>query len=117
VCLGAVSSPQTTGLTQSVPEQAALPLDRPTLADAQTLFYNARYEAAASLTFALRASDVHDPASDELRSSALLFQLKALLEGRADKEGALKNCATCPSLIAEFLTDIRHGQTLARTTL
>jgi hypothetical protein len=117
VCIAAISSPQATGLAQSVPEHAAFPLDRPTLADAQTLFYNARYEAATALALALRASDVHDLASDELRSSALLFQLKALLEGRADKEGALKNCATCPDLIAEFLADIRHGQNLARTTL
>jgi len=117
VCIGAISSPHATGLAQSAPEHAALPLDRPTLDDAQRLFYNARYEAAAALALALRASDVHDLASDELRSSALLFQLKALLEGRADKEGALKNCATCPDLIAEFLADIRHGQNLARTTL
>ena len=116
VSIGAVFSPQATGLAQSLPE-AALPLDRPTLADAQRLFYNARYEAAAALALALRASDVHDLPSDELRSSALLFQLKALLEGRADKEGALKNCATCPDLIADFLADIRHGQNLARTTL
>ena len=116
VSIGAVFSPQATGLAQSLPE-AALPLDRPTLDDAQRLFYNARYEAAAALALALRASDVHGLASDELRSSALLFQLKALLEGRADKEGALKNCATCPDLIADFLADIRHGQNLARTTL
>jgi hypothetical protein len=117
VCIGAISSPQATGLAQSIPEHAALPLDRPTLPDAQRLFYNARYEAAAALALDLRASDTQDLPNDELRSSALLFQLKALLEGRPDNEKALKNCATCPQLIAEFLADIRHGQALARTTL
>jgi hypothetical protein len=40
-----------------------------------------------------------------------------LLERRAGKEDALKNCATCPDLIAAFTADVRHGQSLARTTL
>jgi len=117
VCVGAVTRPQAGGPSQSSPERAALPLERPTFADAQSLFYNARYEAAAALTLALRSSDIEDLASDELRTSALLFQLKALLDGRADKDEALKNCATCPDLIADFFVEIRRGQNLARTTL
>jgi hypothetical protein len=117
VCVGAVTSPQASGPAQSNPEYAAFPVEPPTLADAQSLFYNGRYEAAAALTLALRVPDTEDLASDELRSSALLFQLKALLEGRPDKEDALKNCATCPDLIAEFLADVHRGQNLARTTL
>jgi hypothetical protein len=98
--------------------------ERPTLADAQRHFYNARYEAAAALTLSLRASETQDLANDELRTSALLFQLRALLEERSNskdrkdaKEGALKNCAACPDLITAFLADIRHGQELARTIL
>jgi hypothetical protein len=47
----------------------------------------------------------------------LLFQLKALLEERPDRHGALNNCATCPDLIAEFLAEFHRGQHLARTTL
>ena len=116
VCVGAVISPHASGPAQSNPEYAAFPLDPPALADAQSLFYNGRYEAAAALTLALRAPDVEDLASDELRSSALLFQLKELLEGH-DKDDALKDCATCPDLIAEFLAEVHRGQTLARTTL
>jgi hypothetical protein len=128
-CVGAVTSAQTSGPAQSNPGQAAIPFERPTLTGAQRLFYNARYEAAAALTLALRAPDTEDLASDELRSSALLFQLKALLEGRPgkddkegkegkpDKELALRNCATCPDLIAEFLAEVHHGQNLARATL
>jgi hypothetical protein len=117
LCVRAVTSPQASGPAQSSPELSALPLEPPTLADAHSLFYNARYEAAAALTLALRVSDTEDLASDELRSSALLFQLKALLEGRPDKEDALRNCATCPDLIAEFFAAIHRGQNLARTTL
>jgi hypothetical protein len=117
VCVGAITSPQAGGPSQSSPDRAALPVERPTFTDAQRLFYNARYEAAAALTLALRVPDTEDLASVELRSSALLFQLKALLEGRADKDEALRNCATCPDLIADFFAEIRHGQNLARTTL
>ncbi len=115
MCIASMTNPGAGGPFQSSSERPAL--DRPTLSDAQRLFYNARYEAAAALALDIRASDTQDLPNDELRSSALLFQLKALLEGRPDNEKALKNCATCPQLIAEFLTDIRHGQALARTTL
>jgi hypothetical protein len=117
VCIGAITSPQASGPIESAAGQLALPLDRPTLTDAQSLFYNARYEAAAALALALRVSDSEDLANKELRSSALLFQIKALLERRRDEAGPLKNCATCPDLIAEFLADIRDGQNIARTTL
>jgi hypothetical protein len=47
----------------------------------------------------------------------LLFQLKALLQGRSDKDNALKHCAACPGLIAQFFADIHRGQNVARTTL
>jgi hypothetical protein len=117
VWVGAVTSPRASGPAQSNPEHAALPLERPTLADAQSLFYNARYEAAAALTLALRSSEPEDLASYELRTSALLFQLKALLETRPDTDDALRTCATCPDLIAEFFADIHRGQHLARTAL
>jgi hypothetical protein len=119
VCLGAITSPLASGPAQLAPEHATIPLDHPALTDAQRLFYNARYEAAGALALALRVPDIEDLANDELRSSALLFQLKALLAPSRDKDkdGALKNCATCPDLIAEFLADIHRGQNLARTTL
>ena len=100
---GAVASPQA--------------LEQPTLVDAQRLFYNAHYEEAAALALLIGSSDrEQDLAACELRTSALLFQLKALLEGRDDKN-ALKNCAACPVLIADFLADVRRGQDTARATL
>jgi len=117
VCIGAIASPRAGGPAQSAPEHAERP--HQALTDAQRLFYNARYEAAGTLALGLRVPDVDDLANDELRSSALLFQLKALLEPGLDKDTdrALKNCATCPDLIAAFLADVRHGQHLARTIL
>jgi tetratricopeptide (TPR) repeat protein len=112
VCVSVVTASHAGG--QSNGERAALPLERPTLADAQSLFYNARYEDAATLPRALRLEDL---AAIELRTSALLFQLKALLEVRGDREEPLKTCATCPDIIADFVADFRRGQSLARAAL
>jgi hypothetical protein len=99
----------------------AVSAERLTFTDAQRLFYNARYEEAADVALALRASDTQDLANDELRTSALLFQLKALLETPGAKEGnkkdALVRCATCPALMTAFFDDVRHGQSLAREML
>jgi hypothetical protein len=93
----------------------------PTLADAQQLFYNAHYAAAAALMLELRAADPDNLANDEMRTSALLFQLKGLLEGPsekdADKAQALARCTACPDLIAAFVADTHHGQALARAAL
>jgi hypothetical protein len=88
-----------------------------TLIDAQRLFYNANYEEAASLILSRPPSEADDLASLELRSSALLFQLKRLLEGRPAKDDALKQCETCQGLMKEFFEEIQRGQTLARERL
>jgi hypothetical protein len=104
----------------------SLPTGALTLTDAQNHFYNARYEAAAALTLALRGSEPEDLANDELRTSALLFQLKGLLEQpadkhsnrkEADKKEALRTCVPCPTLIAAFMADMEHGKALARVRL
>jgi hypothetical protein len=93
-------------------------VDRTALVDAQNHFYNARYEAAAARALESRSSEPTELASYELRSSAILFQLKGLLEGPAGrdadrKDGAKKQalaaCAPCPELIAAFLDDFHHG--------
>jgi hypothetical protein len=102
-----------------------LQADHGTFVDAQRLFYNGQYEAAAALTLALRQPDSEDLANDELRTSALLFQLKALLETPAradgnnsiDQDSALRACGACPQLMTAFFEDIRHGQTLARAMI
>src|SRR5689334_22146628 len=93
------------------------PTNQPTLADAQRLFYNAHYEAAAAATLARRTADAPDLVNDELRSSALLFQLRGLLEDRGDKDKALKSCAPCPDVIRNLLAEIHRGQEQARAAM
>jgi tetratricopeptide (TPR) repeat protein len=87
------------------------------LADAQLLFYNGHYEAAAALTLSLRESDPENLEAYELRSSALLFQLKALLDQPGDKGKPFQQCAVCPGLLADFLADFARGRALARAQL
>jgi len=86
----------------------------PTLSDAQSLFFNARYDAAAELALELRSSDPDDLAIWELRTSGLLFQIKAALGAQADKEKAFKRCVTCPGLVTTFVSDTERGVALAR---
>lgn len=93
-----------------------------TLADAQNLFYNANYQEAADLALALRASGQHDLANDEVRTTALLFVLRGLLNGQDanngdDKAEALKRCAACPAVLAAFEADLHHGQAMGRAAL
>jgi len=101
---------------------AQSPTTPPSLADAQRLFYNAHYQEAADLALKLRQTGVHDPANDEVRTTALLFVLRGLLKGQdayneGNKAAALKACARCPDVIAAFTADLEHGQALARERL
>jgi hypothetical protein len=95
--------------------------DSRTLTDAYRLFYNAHYEEAAALAESLRASAPQTLENDEVRTAALLFQLRGLLNGQdardGDKNEALKRCSACASLLATFMADLHHGQALARTAL
>src|SRR6185503_15256976 len=50
-----------------------------TLEDAQRLFYNGRYEAAAALALTLQAAGPDALAARELRTSALHFQIRRAL--------------------------------------
>ena len=104
------SLPAPAGASQALSEQTTVPLGGLTFTDAQKLFYNGRYRAAAVLTLALRSSDPEDLASYELRTSALLFELKYALGEQADKEKAFERCLECPDLIAAFLSDTARGQ-------
>lgn len=110
----------------SIERLAALRVEPPRLAEAQRLFYNARYQAAATLALEHRATESVDLANYELRTSAILFQLKALLEGpngrdegrkSSDKKEALRTCVPCPALIEAFSSDVRDGQALAKAML
>jgi hypothetical protein len=91
------------------------------IADAYRLFYNAHYEEAAALAASLRTSGTQTLENDEVRTSALLFQLRGLLNGQdardGDKKEALKRCVKCTEVLASFMTDLHHGQALARGML
>jgi hypothetical protein len=71
--------------------QAADSAEPSTLDDARWLFYNARYEAAAALTLDPCASRADGVAACELRTAALLFQIRRAIGEAADKDKAWKN--------------------------
>lgn len=91
--------------------------DVPTLEDAHRAFYNARYEEAAALAQALETDAPGDLAPIELRTSALLFQIKAAIGPLADREKAFTQCPPCAALLATFLTVTARGQAVARARL
>jgi hypothetical protein len=90
---------------------------RSTLEDAQTHFYNGRYDDAAALALELRPADPDNLAVYELRTSALHFQIRRALGDRPDRDGALKECGDCRRLIDEFLNDFAEGRAAARERL
>lgn len=106
----------------AAPARAAQGDRAQTLDDARHLFYNAHYEQAAAVALSLRANGAQDLANDEVRTTALLFVLRGLLNGQDahngdDKDAALKKCAKCPEVLAAFETDLHHGQAIARGLL
>src|SRR5436309_5614139 len=94
----------------------------PTLDEGKRLFFNARYREAADIARECEASNSDDGlARDELRASALLFQLRGLLEPpdrtAAIRAGAFEGCAPCRDLVAAFMTATANGQQAARRRL
>lgn len=88
-----------------------------TLADAHRAFFNARYDAAAALAQELAIAAPGDLAACELRSSALLFQIKSAIGSLPDREKAFAQCASCAGLLASFLSETSRGQAAARSRL
>jgi GNAT superfamily N-acetyltransferase len=86
----------------------------PSLETAKHHFFNAHFETAVEVTRVLEVAHPDDLAIHEMRSSALLFQLKRLLEPRGRKV-PLNECPTCPALIEEFTDDFHHARALAHT--
>jgi tetratricopeptide (TPR) repeat protein len=109
-CVAALSASQA-----SAPDAPAA--DRPELAEVQRLFYTGKYEKAADLALSLRSTHPDDLDSSEIRTSALHFQLKRALREAAGKEIPLKQCAACPELLKQFLSETEKGQILARARL
>ena len=65
---------------------------------ARLLFYNGQYAEAAACARALPL-DEQPLAVYELRTSALLFQLRRAVGEPADKAKAFKACEECPALL------------------
>jgi hypothetical protein len=93
--------------------------DRGILLDAQRCFYNANYAEAAAATLELRAAGPGELGGYELRSSALLFELKRALGAYPDKDKdeSLRLCESCARLMIDFARETRNGQSLARVRL
>ena len=90
------------------------------LEDAQQLFYNARYvesvEKAASI---VPADEDMALTVDEVRASALLFEIKRLLapQRKTSTKELLKRCIPCPDLLKAFAEVNSRGQAAARARL
>jgi hypothetical protein len=67
------------------------------------------------LTLDLCAAD--DPDACELRTAALLMEIKRAIGDPKDKDDAFKACATCQTLLDAFLRDTARGQAAARARL
>jgi hypothetical protein len=84
---------------------------------AQSMFYNGRYAEAASASGKLCTDDVSALAACELRTSALLFQIRRAMGDGSDKDKAFAQCPTCPELLSAFIADTRRAQARARAHL
>ena len=98
---------------------AAAPAAAASLQAAQELFYNGQYAEAAELTRGVPPEDI-DLAVLELRTSAILFQLRRALgeasekDKAKDKDKALKACVACGELLRAFKTEFLAGRAAAQ---
>lgn len=88
-----------------------------TLEDGQWAFYNAQYQAAAEVMLEQCSAGADSLAACELRTTALLFQIRRALGEPADKDRAWKHCVVCPDLMSAFEAALARGQALARAKL
>ncbi len=87
------------------------------LEDAQALFYSAQYEAAADAALALQVPPATDLEAIELRSTAILFQIRRAIGNAKEKDKPLKDCAHCPALLSAFRHTNTDGIAEARARL
>jgi hypothetical protein len=116
VGLGAIAGAQVPVAETPDDVHAGPPAGR-TVADAQALFYNGRYDSAAALLLTLIPSDPGNLALYELRTSALLFQIKRAIGETNDRERALRQCPACRDWMSEFARDTAEGVKHARAVL
>lgn len=112
-----VSDTTTSSARASRPLQATTGGHRYDVEAAQREFYNARYESAARMTLEACSAGHSQLPACELRTAALLFQMRARLTIDGDKDRAWKQCAACPELMSSFRLALADGQTVARARL
>lgn len=120
LALGAVVGPQVSPVRQTAIDAIGAvdaAAEGSSLPDAQALFYNGRYDLAATLALTLVRLNPDDLQPYELRSSALLFQIKRGVGEAIDKDKALKQCANCADLMAAFQHVNAEGLIQARAQL
>jgi hypothetical protein len=88
-----------------------------TLEDAQRAFYSGRYEDATVLSESLCEAGDRDLEACELRMASLHFQIRRAMGDSADKDRAWTMCASCPDLMAAFVSETDRARALARTRL
>ncbi len=89
----------------------------PGLDDAERLFYNGRYADAAAIAAELCTADPETLPACELRTSALLFQIRRAIGEAPDRRKALAACGVCEPLLTAFVADTRRAQAMARARL
>lgn len=82
----------------------------------QDLFYNGRYTEAAVQSRELPVAEER-LAVYELRTTALLFQLRRAIGEPSDKDRAFKTCDVCHDLLAAFTREFEAGRAEARAAL
>ena len=90
------------------------------LRQAQRLFYNGDYDAAAAMTGVLCSERPDDLDACELQTASLHFQIKEALRQtgqRVNKASAWDACGACPALMAAFVAATARAQAFARARL
>ena len=80
-------------------------------------FYGARYDEAAQAALTRTVDDPGDLDAYDVRSSARLFQLKAVLDHVSNKEQALRQCRECAVWLDECAAASASGLRVARARL
>jgi len=87
------------------------------LEDARWAFYSARYESAAALADDPCVAQPSSLAACELRTAALLLQIRRAMGDSPDADASWKRCNACPALLAAFDATLAHARPVARAQI
>jgi len=115
--LGVVSLASLSAGPQSSSLRGLDPQPSSALDDARWAFYNARYGSAAALARDQCMADIDSLPACELRTAALLLQIRRAMGDSPHTDAAWKRCIACPALLAEFDATLAHARAGARARL